>query len=59
MSGQIRVGGMGGIIGFDLGVAFPMGAALGVPAYLIAEFLPDIERAAVAALNSRVAQEND
>lgn len=50
MGRQLRVGGMGRAYAFDMAVAFPMGAALGIPALLIAEFLPDIEAAAMAAL---------
>ena len=59
MGRQLRLGGMGHAIGFDLGVAFPMGAALGLPAYLVAEFLPDIEAAVMAALAKQVEDQNE
>ena len=50
LSRQLRLGGMGTPYGFDMGVAFAMGAALDVPAAAIAELLPDIEAAAMGAL---------
>lgn len=59
MGRQLRVGGMGAPLGLDLGVAFPMGAALGLPAYLVAEFLPDIESAMMTALASQSENRGD
>lgn len=41
---------MGGVIGWDMGAALMLGSALGISPYLLAEFLPDIEAAAVTAL---------
>lgn len=41
----------GGVPGLDLGAVMVMGAALGLPALLMAEVLPEIEGAVVAAYN--------
>lgn len=38
-------------VGYDMTAALAYGAAAGVPAPALAEFLPIIERAAVAAFN--------
>lgn len=48
-----HVAGMGGAAatGYDMTAALALGAALGVPAAAVAEFLPLIEAAAIAALN--------
>jgi hypothetical protein len=47
------VGGMSGIraTGYDMTAALALGAAMGVVAVAIAEFLPLIEAAAIAAMN--------
>lgn len=45
---QLRVG-PSGVFGYDMGAVLAMGQALGVPAAAIAEFMPQIEAAAVAA----------
>lgn len=59
MGRQLRVGGMGRVIGFDMTTAFPMGTALGLPAYLIAEFLPDIEAAMMNAVTARESDQDE
>jgi len=51
LGGQMRVGQMGGVIGFDFSAALAMAAALGIDAAAVAEFLPVIERAMVAKMN--------
>lgn len=43
----------GAVLGLDLGAAMAVGTALGVPALLLAEVLPEIEGAAVAAFNRK------
>lgn len=45
---------MGGVVGWDMGAALALAAALGVPAAAVAEWLPLIEAEAVAAVNARV-----
>lgn len=44
---------MGGVTGFDLVAALMLGEALGIPKYLSAEFLPEIEAAAVFAIRDQ------
>jgi NAD(P)H-dependent flavin oxidoreductase YrpB (nitropropane dioxygenase family) len=54
LSGQVRtVSGPDRLIitGWDMAAALALAAALGVPARLAAEFLPEIEAAMVAAVN--------
>ncbi len=61
MGGQLRVAtGLTGfvVIGWDLGTALSLAAALGVPALAAAELLPAIEAAAVAGLNARIVQDD-
>lgn len=50
---QVRAA-SGGILGWDMGVALPMGAALGIDGILIAEVLPEVEPAAMAAIHERM-----
>lgn len=50
LGGQIRAV-PGGVIGFDMGAALSMGAALGVPSAATAELLPIIETVAVREMN--------
>ena len=45
----------GAVIGWDMGAALMLGAALGVPAPAIAELLPEIEAVMVRKLNERLA----
>lgn len=47
------------IFGIDLNVAFTMGAALGVPEWAIAEWMPSIEAAMVAGINERLSGGRD
>ena len=42
-------------VGLDLSVAFTMGAALGIPARLIAEWMPALEQVMVSQFNKRAA----
>ena len=58
LQGQFRIASGGAIgapriTGIDMNAAFSMGAAMGINAWLMAEFLPDIEAAAVAAINKK------
>jgi hypothetical protein len=57
LQGQFRIigGGMAAprVIGIDMNAAFAMGAGMGIHPWLIAEFLPDIEAAAVGAINKK------
>ena len=45
----------GAVIGWDMGAALMLGAALGVPAPAIAELLPEIEAVMVRKLNEKLA----
>ena len=45
---------MGAITGLDMNAAFTMGAALGVNAMALAEFLPGIEAVMVRSLNKQL-----
>jgi hypothetical protein len=58
MGGQIRIV-PGAVIGWDLGAAFVLGAALGVPAPAIAELLPAIEAVMVRCVNAQIAPNRD
>jgi hypothetical protein len=54
LTGQLRSATGGDrlvVTGLDMTAALALAAALGVPARLAAEFLPEIERALVTALN--------
>lgn len=51
--GQLRVAGMGGVTGLDLGVALRVGQALGYDDRALALLLPAVEAGAVAALNRK------
>lgn len=54
LGGQLRLlGGMGGgaVIGWDMGAALQLGAALGLSPLLIAELLPPIEAVMVRKTN--------
>lgn len=53
VSGQLRLGPMGGVVGIDLGAALAVGAALGIDGMAVAELLPVIETRMVKALNKR------
>ena len=53
LGGQLRVVETT-IIGFDMTAAFALAGALGVCPIAVAELLPDIEAAAVAARNQRM-----
>lgn len=51
LGGQVRTAGSA-VIGFDMGAALALGAALGVPALAVAELLPGVEAAMVSAANA-------
>lgn len=53
VSGQLRLGGMGGVAGVDLGTALKMAAALGYDERAMAHLLPAGERGLVRALNPK------
>ena len=44
----------GAVIGWDMGAALQLGAALGVPATAIAELLPAIEAVMVRKINEHI-----
>ncbi|MBP7242393.1 MAG: hypothetical protein KBA23_10215 [Amaricoccus sp.] len=53
LGGQLRVI-PGAVIGWDMGAALALAAALGVPALAAAELLPEIEAVIVRRLNEQV-----
>lgn len=55
LDGQLRVAGLGAVIGFDMGAALAMAHALGVPAAAVAELLPAVEAAMVQKLAEQIA----
>ena len=62
LGSQIRVaGGMSGgaLIGWDMGAALQLGAALGLSPSIIAELLPPIEAVMVRKTNQEIEQSND
>ena len=54
LGGQLRLA-PGAVIGWDMGAALMLGAALGVSAPAIAELLPEIEAVMVRKLNETLA----
>lgn len=52
-SGQLRLGGMGGVAGIDMGVALRMAEALGYDTRAAVELIPAAERGMVRSLNKR------
>ncbi len=56
MRGQLRAI-PGAVLGWDLGAGLAMAAALGVPAIVAAELLPEIEAIAVGRINERVSRD--
>ena len=55
--GQVRVaGGMGGgaVLGWDIGAALQLGAALGLSPVMVAELLPPIEAVMVRKINDTI-----
>jgi len=55
LGSQLRVAPMGGIIGWDMGAALALAAALGIDPAPVAELLPAIEAVMVKKLNERAA----
>ena len=53
LGGQLRVSGSA-VIGWDMGAALQLGAALGIPSPAIAELLPAVETAMVRKVNEEV-----
>ena len=53
LGGQLRMD-QGTVVGFDMTAAFALAGALGVCPIAVAELLPNIETAAVAARNQRI-----
>ena len=49
----------GAVIGWDIGAALQLGAALGVSAPAIAELLPAIEAVMVRCVNAQIAANHD
>jgi hypothetical protein len=58
MGGQLRIV-PGAVIGWDMGAAFVLGAALGVPVPAIAELLPAIEAVMARCVNAQIAANHD
>jgi hypothetical protein len=56
MRGQLRVI-PGTVLGWDLGAGLALAAALGVPAIIAAELLPEIEAIAVRRINEQVTRD--
>jgi len=48
----------GAVVGWDIGAALQLGAALGVPALAIAELLPAIEAVMVRKINEHISAGN-
>lgn len=61
LGGQLRVvsGMTVRVLGWDMNAALSMGAALGIQPMAIAEFLPEIERVAVAKMNDGLGEPTD
>lgn len=57
MTGQVRAI-SGGVLGWDFGSGFALADAMGISPQAVAEFLPAIEAAAVAAANERIRDED-
>ena len=58
LGGQLRIlAGFGGVsvIGWDMAAVWPLADALGLDRWLVGQVLPEIEAAAVAAMNERAA----
>ena len=53
LGGQLRVSGSA-VIGWDMGAALQLGAALGIPSLAIAELLPAVEAVMVRKVNEEV-----
>lgn len=53
LGGQLRVSGKT-VIGWNMGAALALGAALGIPPMAVAELLPAIEGAMVAKINEQM-----
>jgi hypothetical protein len=53
MRGQLRAI-PGAVLGWDLGAGLALAAALGVPAIVAAELLPEIEAIAIRRINEQV-----
>ncbi len=56
LGGQLRVSPGGGVIGWDMGAALALAAALGVCQVAAAELLPAIEAVMVRKLNEQMEQ---
>lgn len=56
MSGQIRAI-PGAVLGWDMSAGLALGAALGIPALAIAEFLPVIEAEMIRRTNEQIAEQ--
>ena len=53
LGGQLRVSGSA-VIGWDMGAALQLGAALGISSHAIAELLPPIEAVMVRKINEEM-----
>ena len=58
MTGQLRAI-PGAVLGWDMGAALAMAAALGVPVFAVAELLPEIETIAVRKINEMAGEGRD
>ena len=54
LGGQLRVSGSAAVIGWDMGAALQLGAALGISPIAIAELLPPIEAVMVRKINDEM-----
>ncbi|MFD1798234.1 hypothetical protein ACFSC1_19880 [Paracoccus aurantiacus] len=58
LSGQLRAI-PGAVLGWDMGAALALGAALRIPALAIAELLPVIEAEMIRRTNERISRDQD
>jgi len=58
LDGQLRLI-PGAVVGWDIGTAFAMAAALGIDTLIAAELLPEIEAVKVPKLNEQISANHD
>jgi len=58
LGGQLRITAAGVIVGWDMGAALALAAALGISTLAVAEFLPAIEAVMARKLNEQMDQDH-
>ena len=58
LDGQVRLSGMGGLIGYDMTAALAMARALGVDEAAVAVLLPEVEAAMVRKVREQMESAN-